>query len=84
MFGAGQGRVIGHGPPTPLPEPALPPAFVRKVTLPSGQVDVVVSDEHVEAAYRLARYPKPIAAEVTPLPLAEAEIRRRYETLCVR
>jgi hypothetical protein len=74
------GRRIGYGPPVPVPEPALPTCFCRKVELPSGRFEVVLADEGVEAAYRLARYPKPTAEEVVPLPLAEEKIRAMHET----
>jgi len=73
-----RGRVIGYGRPEPLPEPPLDPAFCRKVTRPSGRVEVVLSGEEIAAAYRLARHPKPTADDVISLPLAEDEIRRRH------
>jgi hypothetical protein len=73
------GRRIGHGPPIPVPEPALPAFTCRKVELPSGRFEVFLADEDVEAAYRLARYPKPTAEEVVPLPLTEEKIRALYE-----
>src|SRR5438132_2596615 len=73
------GRPIGHGPPEPVPEPPLPACFCRKVELPSGRLEVIVSDGGIEAAYRLARHPKATAEEVVPLPIAADEIRRQYE-----
>jgi len=78
-----QGRVIGYGPPTPLAEPQLHSGFCRMVTLPSGKVDVIASDHEIEAAYRLARYPRSRPEDVVPLPITEAEIVRMYKELCV-
>src|SRR4051812_29105994 len=69
------GRVIGYGPPVPVPEPALASPFCRKVELPSGRADVVLKDSSIEAGYRLARRPRPTAAEVESLPLSEEQIR---------
>jgi hypothetical protein len=74
-----QGRPIGHGPPEPLPEPALPASFCRKVQLPSGRWEVFLSGGAVEIAYRLARRPRPTAEAVQPLPILEEEVRRLYE-----
>lgn len=71
-----QGRRIGYGPPEPLPEPALPAPFCRKVQMPSGRWEVFLSGGAVEIAYRLARHPKPTADAVEPLPIPEAEVRR--------
>src|SRR5205085_2344982 len=34
------GWVIGYGPPVPVPEPPLPAVACRKVTRPSGRVEV--------------------------------------------
>ncbi len=73
------GRRIGYGPAVPVPEPALPSCFCRKVHLPSGRLEVVLADEGVEAAYRLARYPKPTPEEVVPLPRTEEKICAMYE-----
>jgi hypothetical protein len=77
-----RGRPIGYGPPQPLPEPPLSACFCQKVTLPSGQIEIVLSDAGIEAAYRLARHPKSTAEEVPPLPIADKEIRRMYEQWC--
>jgi hypothetical protein len=74
-----QGRPIGHGPPEPVPEPALPSGFCRKVELPSGRFEVRLLDGSVPAAYRLARYPRRTPEEVEALPIAEDQIRRQYE-----
>src|SRR5215218_4128081 len=63
------GRTAGYGPPVPVPEPALASPFCRKVELPSGRSGVQLTDREIEAAYRLARRPRPTAAEVQPLPL---------------
>jgi hypothetical protein len=71
-----QGRRVGHGVPVPWPEPELDPRFCRKIELPSGRVDLVLSGCEIEADYRQARYPKATEAEVTPLTMNEAEIRR--------
>jgi hypothetical protein len=73
------GRRIGYGPPVPVPEPELDPRFCRKVALPSGRLEVRLSDGWIEAAYRQARYPKRMPEEVEPLPVAEEEIRRLWE-----
>lgn len=78
----GQGRVIGYGPPTSLAEPQLHPGFCRKVTLPSGKVEVIAKHHEIEAAYRLARYPRPRPEDVVPLPITEAEIVRMYTEHC--
>jgi hypothetical protein len=78
------GRLVGHGPPEPMPEPELHPCFCRKVKLPSGRFEVFLSDGGVEAAYRLARHPKRTPEEVEPLPIAEEDVRRRYEQYCCR
>ena len=76
------GRLIGYGPPEPRPEPDLPPCFCRKVQLPSGRLAVVLSGGSVEAAYRLARSPSPTPEGTGPLPIAEEEIRRKYQECC--
>ena len=73
-----RGRPIGYGPPEPLPEPALPACFCRKVQLPSGRFEVFLSGGAVEIAYRLARRPKPTAEEVEPLPISQEEVHRLY------
>jgi hypothetical protein len=69
------GRVIGYGPPMPVPEPSLSMPFCRLVELPSGKVDLFVDDRGIEAAYRLARRPCATAEDVKPLPVAEDEVR---------
>lgn len=76
------GRVIGYGPPQPLPEPRLTSPFCRRVELPSGAVDVFLEDRAVEEAYRLARRPCLTAAEVKPLPITVEEVRRMFEAWC--
>src|SRR5262249_46788165 len=75
------GRLIGYGPPEPMPEPALDPCFLRKATLPSGRCVVVLDDGGIEAAYRQARYPVPTPEELRHLLMDEKEVRRRYEAL---
>jgi hypothetical protein len=77
-----RGRVIGYGPPTPLPEPQFHPAFCRRVALPSGATELLVDDAGIEAAYRLARHPKATKEDVAKFPLAEDEIRRLYQAHC--
>ena len=79
----GQNRKVGYGPSTPIPEPEIDVRICQKVTLPSGRVELKFQDCPIEAAYRLARYPKPSADQVTALPLDEAEIRRLYADLCL-
>jgi hypothetical protein len=76
------GRTVGHGPPVPMPEPQLPPYFCEVVRWPSGRVDVKLTGEAVETAYRLARRPQPTADAVGRLPLGEAEIRRLHREYC--
>lgn len=76
------GRVIGHGPPTPLPEPELPALFCRKIELPSGRREVVLSHSVIEMAYRMARYPKASPEEVEALPIREEKVRALYEECC--
>jgi hypothetical protein len=65
-------------------EPPLPEAFCRKVTLPSGRLEVVLTDVEVEQAYRQARHPKPAPEEVAPLPIGEEKVRQLYERLVKR
>jgi hypothetical protein len=77
-----RGWVYAYDDAEPIPEPVLNPAFLRKVQLPSGRVEIVLADGWIEAAYRLARYPKPGADDVAPLPVAEEEICRRYAEYC--
>ncbi len=73
------GRLVGYGPPEPLPEPELPAVFCRKVTLPSGRCEVVLEYDVIEEAYRLARHPKPSPADLLPLPIREEEVRALFE-----
>lgn len=76
-----QGRRIGYGPPTPIAEPEVHPFFSKKVWLPSGRWDMELDGAHVEEAYRLARRPVATEAEVKPLPIEEAFIRRLHTEL---
>ena len=77
----GAGRSIGYGPPVPNSEPPLPAVACRKVTRPSGRVEVEFAGpsgadlRRLQAAYRLARLPKPTAAEVEPLPVTAEQVR---------
>ena len=75
-------RPIGYGPAEPSAEPPLPVGFCHKAELPSGRVELVLCDGGIGAAYRLARQPKPTAEDVTPLPIAEQDIRRQYAAYC--
>jgi hypothetical protein len=75
-------RKVGYGPPTALSEPELDARFCQRRNLPSGRVDVILSNRNLEAAYRLARYPKPTGDQVTPLPIDEKEIRDLYQRCC--
>jgi hypothetical protein len=77
-----RGRPIGYGPPVPIPEPEVPQHFCRKVELPSGRLELTLSGGSIEAAYRLARYPKPTAEEIVALPFSEEEIRSMHEEMC--
>jgi hypothetical protein len=76
------GRPVGYTRPTPVPEPGLPTELTQKVSLPSGRVEVRLRDPGVAAAYRIARRPKTVAAEVVPLPLSDEAIRQLCELLC--
>lgn len=76
------GRVVGYGPPVPVPEPPLSSPFCRLTELPSGTVDVFADDRGIEAAYRLARRPYATRDEVKPLPVADDRIRRLFEEYC--
>src|SRR6187431_126964 len=58
------GRTIGYEPPEPISEPIFSSTLCRRIDLPSGRVDVCIAEPNIAAAYRLARYPKPSAAEV--------------------
>jgi hypothetical protein len=68
------------GPPVHVPEPPLPSVACRKVTRPSGKVEVEFAGPNrgdlrrLQEAYRLARCPRPTAAEVEPLPVSRAEV----------
>ena len=74
------GRVIGYGPPIAVSEPPLPAVACRKVTRPSGKVEVELAGpdgealRRLQAAYQLARRPKPTAAEVEPLLVTATEV----------
>src|SRR5438067_1089257 len=75
------GRVTGYGEATPVPEPPLPSVACRKVTRPSGKVEVEFAGpggkdlRRLQEAYRLARRPRSTAAEVEPLPVTAEEVR---------
>lgn len=81
------GRVIGYGEGVPVPEPPLPSAACDKVTRPSGAVDVDFAGpdgadlRRLQEAYRLARRPRPTAAEIEPLPVSMAEVRAWQEAI---
>jgi hypothetical protein len=74
--------VVGYGDPVPWPEPPLPAVACRKVTRPSGRVEVELAGpcgpdlRRLQEAYRLARRPQPTAAEVGPLLVTAVEVRR--------
>jgi len=76
-----KGRVVGYTQGAPVPEPPLPTAACRKVTRPSGRVEVELAGpsgrdlRRLQEAYRLARRPVPGPGEVTPLPVTAAEVR---------
>jgi hypothetical protein len=75
------GRVVGYTQPVPVPEPPLPAVACRKLTRPSGRVEVELAGpsgadlRRLQEAYRLARRPRPTAEEVEPLPVTAAEVR---------
>jgi hypothetical protein len=75
-----EGSVVGYGPPVPVPEPSLPGVACRKVTRPSGRVEVELTGpagadlRRLQQAYRLARRAKPSPEEVEPLPVTATEI----------
>jgi hypothetical protein len=75
-----QGRVVGYALGVPIPEPPLPVVACRKVTRPSGKVEVEFAGpsgaalRRLQEAYRLARRPRATAAEVEPLPITLAEV----------
>jgi hypothetical protein len=74
------GRRVGYGEAVPVPEPRLPAVACRAVTRPSGRVEVELAGpsgaalRRLQEAYRLARRPRPTAAEVEPLPVTAAEV----------
>src|SRR5205085_10440943 len=75
------GRVVGYALGVPVPEPPLLAVACRKVTRPSGRVEVEFAGptgkdlRRLQEAYRLARRPRPTAAEVEPLPVTAEEVR---------
>lgn len=81
------GRVVGYGPPVPVPEPPLPETACRKVTRPSGRVEVELAGpsgadlRRLQEAYRLARRPRASPAEVEPLPVTAAEVKAWLATI---
>jgi hypothetical protein len=82
-----EGRVVGYALGMPVPEPPLPEVACRKVTRPSGKVEVVLAGpggkdlRRLQEAYRLARRPRAVAAEVEPLPVTSAEVRQWQEAI---
>ena len=75
------GRAIGYGEAVPVPEPPLPVVACRKVTRPSGKVEVEFAGPDAQGTAltsgghgRLARRPRPTAAEVEPLLVTTAEV----------
>ena len=74
------GRVVGYTVPVPLPEPPLPVVACRKVTRPSGKVEVELAGpsgaalRRLQEAYRLARRPRVTASEVEALPVTKEEL----------
>lgn len=82
-----EGRVIGYGDPVPLPEPPLPVVACRKVSRPSGKIEVEFAGpsgkdlRRLQEAYRLARRPRATAAEVEPLPVTATEVRQWREAI---
>jgi hypothetical protein len=75
------GRVVGYTQPVPVPEPPLPAVACRKVTRPSGRVEVELAGpsgadlRRLQEAYRLARRPRSTQEEVEALPVTAAEVR---------
>ncbi len=63
-------------------EPPLPAVACRKVSRPSGKVEVEFAGpdkkdlRRLQEAYRLARRPRASPAEVEPLPVTAAEVRQ--------
>jgi hypothetical protein len=72
------GQRIGYGPAALIPEPPINSCFCQKVELPSGRVELVFTEKRIEAAYRLARYPKATESAVVMLPLTDAEVLKLY------
>jgi|SRR5579883_2887002 len=74
------GRVVGYALGVPVPEPPLPAVACRKVTRPSGKVDVEFAGpsgkdlRRLQEACRLARRPRATASEVEALPVTAAEL----------
>jgi hypothetical protein len=74
------GRVVGYTVGKPAPEPPLPVVACRKVTRPSGKVEVEFAGpsgkelRRLQEAYRLARRPRATAAEVEALPVTKEEV----------
>jgi hypothetical protein len=75
-----QGRVVGYTQGVPVPEPPLPEVACRKVTRPSGRVEVELAGpcgkdlRRLQEAYRLASWPAATLEEVAPLPVTAAEV----------
>ena len=59
------GRVVGYAVGVPVPEPPLPTVACRKVTRPSGKLEVEFAGpcgrdlRRLQEAYRIARRPRP-------------------------
>jgi hypothetical protein len=75
-----EGRVVGYTQPVPVPEPPLPAVACRKLTRPSGRVEVEFAGpsgrdlKRLQEAYRLARRPRLTAEEVEPMLVTVAEV----------
>jgi hypothetical protein len=75
-----EGRVVGYAQGVPVPEPPMPAVACRKLTRPSGKVEVEFASpggkdlRRLQEAYRLARRPRATAEEVEPLPVTVAEV----------
>ena len=75
-----QGHVVGYTQPVPVPEPPLPDVACRRVTRPSGRVEVELAGpagkdlRRLQDAYRLARRPCATREEVQPLAVTMAEV----------
>jgi hypothetical protein len=75
------GRVVGYGPPVPVPEPPLPAVGCRKLELPSGRVLVELAGpfgvdlRRLQEAYWLARRPQKSEADVGVLSVTEDEVK---------